>query len=1044
MSEESAIKKITKEKKNQTGNLDLSNEKLLKVPKEILGLKHLYSLSISSNRISNISFLGKLTKLKSLSLSDNHISDINFLKKLPDIQSLDLSSNNISDVNFSKSLPSIQSLNLSNNNISDISFLEKLLNLQSLNLSFNNILDYNFLGKLIKLQILDLINNKISDISFLEKLPNLQSLNLRNNNFTNYSFLGKLTNLLSLDLSHNNISDISFLEELTDLRKLWLHKNKISSIKSIQNLQNLTFLQVRENQISDISSLKHLKNLKGINLSSNHIKKLPEWIADFNLDILFEGADNDNKIYIGNNPFESPPIEIVRKGIDEITKYFNDLKKQGKAYLYEAKLLIVGDGGAGKTSLVWKMKELQCGMPKEGEDRTKGIDIQALPIPNIQQPELPFLMNVWDFGGQGYYHSTHQFFLTKRSLYVLLNNTRINKTDFNDWLQTIAIFSDNSPVILVENEVGSAQSELDLRGLQQFFDNILYERTADISNTTDGRLKKLIKDIQTEIQRLPHIGSELPKQWVKIRERLKDVAKTKAYITDKEFYQICNRHEILENEAILRLGGLFHDLGIFLYFREDKVLKRIIILQNAWATKGVYIILDNDLVRSQNGYFTIKQAKLIWRITPYEFMEDELISLMEKFRLCYRVPYSSPDAYISPNLLPVEKPEYVWDTDQNLVIYFDYEFMPKGILGMLIVELHRYVKDIKNRAWRNGCIFYYQNTDAQVIETYGKQKLEIRVKGAHCVHLSSIIISEIDKLNASFKRIKVKKLIPCHCTICKQSDSPQFYDYENLMRRKEKNKPTIECSNSYDDIKVLEILEASYNEQYIETPSIKILIAEGKIKEAIDVFEQEFPNEATLLLSKFNQIERFYYLGMISIEDWSINRQQIANSLLKLSETPKLGTTIELQNDASVFEQIDRKLYEVKKQFKSQYVLLNQIIDRNNIHQLEFLKLLKTIENKEQSISEDFAKDIVAIIEKGMTDFAEKMPFELGIISDWEKASNQLKLSSDSKVKLKWTIPFLFLKLEKEIAWNGKDWFKVIKEDIQRGVKGDWSEMFVK
>lgn len=86
---------------------------------------------------------------------------------------------------------------------------------------------------------------------------------------------------------------------------------------------------------------------------------------------------------------------------------------------------------------------------------------------------------LWDFGGQAYYHSTHQFFLTKRSLYILVNNTRSNKTDFNHCLQIISSFSDNSPVIIVENEVGAVKSELDLRGLQQHFDNILYVRVTD-------------------------------------------------------------------------------------------------------------------------------------------------------------------------------------------------------------------------------------------------------------------------------------------------------------------------------------------------------------------------------------------------------------------------------------------------------------------------------------------------------------------------------------------------------------------------------------
>jgi hypothetical protein len=29
------------------------------------------------------------------------------------------------------------------------------------------------------------------------------------------------------------------------------------------------------------------------------------------------------------------------------------------------------------------------------------------------------------------------------------------------------------------------------------------------------------------------------------------------------------------------------------------------------------------------------------------------------------------------------------------------------------------------------------------------------------------------------------------------------------------------------------------------------------------------------------------------------------------------------------------------------------------------------------------------------------------------------------------------------LTWNGKDWFKAIRADIERGRKGNWSEMFV-
>ena len=672
-------------------------------------------------------------------------------------------------------------------------------------------------------------------------------------------------NLRTLHLGKNQISDICFLENLTNLKSLDLSGNQISEIRFLENMMNLQSLNLRSNRISDIETLLSVVQLDKLKVS---IEK----------DEIFR------KINLNNNPISKPPIETVAKGNEDIIKYFEDIAQQGKDNLYEAKLLIIGDGGAGKTSLAWKMKDLNATMPEKGNDRTKGIDIQALPIKNIKDSNKPFLMNVWDFGGQGYYHSTHQFFLTKRSLYVIVNNTRINKTDFNHWLQTVSLFSDNSPVIIVENEVGAAKSELDLRGLQTHFNNILYVRAADISNITDGRLEKLIADIEIEVQRLPHVGMELPKQWVKIREELAEVAKMEAHISDKAFYEICKKHKIKEKDAIKRLGNLFHDLGIFLHFREDEVLKRTVILQNSWATKGVYEILDSALVRNQKGYFTITQAETIWDNTEFEDMHFELVRLMTKFELCYRIPYTNaPVAYISPNLLPTEKPDYQWDNHQNLIIYYQYEFMPKGLLGRLTVRSHRHVKDIQQMAWRSGCVFQYEGTEAQVVETYGHKKLEIRVRGKHCVRLSSIIIREIDELNDGFKRIKVKKLFPCNCKTCQQLDEPHFYEYDNLMNRKAKGKRTVECDKSFKDISVKKILEGVYNEQAAKELSVKELVAKGKVREAIDVFETDHPKDAIMLMGWYSKAEVSYLKGTMTGEEWGVEQQRIADSLLKLS-----------------------------------------------------------------------------------------------------------------------------------------------------------------
>ena len=352
-------------------------------------------------------------------------------------------------------------------------------------------------------------------------------------------------------------------------------------------------------------------------------------------------------------------------------------------------------------------------------------------------------------------------FLTRQSLYLIVNNTRINPTDFNHWVQTINLFSNNSPIIIIQNEVAGSPVELDLKGLRTQFKNILYVRDADLSNTTDGRLGRLIRDIRHEIQQLKHVGSMLPAKWVVIRKVIEGRAKMEKFISQKELVKICNQNEIHKNDEIIRLSALFHDLGIFLHFQEDELLNKLVILKNSWATKGVYAILDNKKIQQQqHGHFSYQDALEIWNNTEFEGMHDELLKLMKKFELCYQLSYKRKRHYVSPQLLPIEQPDYEWNNEENLIIFYTYEFMPKGLLARLIVRMHQYIKDVNKTAWRTGCVFTYNRTDAQIIETYGVKKIEIRIKGIHSSDFAAIIVKEVDELNRTFpKMILIKKFL---------------------------------------------------------------------------------------------------------------------------------------------------------------------------------------------------------------------------------------------------------------------------------------------
>ena len=122
----------------------------------------------------------------------------------------------------------------------------------------------------------------------------------------------------------------------------------------------------------------------------------------------------------------------------------------------EAKVLVVGEGSVGKTSLV---QRLIWNKFNTSESATEGIAVNKWNIDGkwviensrltANNQQLKIQLNIWDFGGQEIMHATHQFFLTKRSLYLLVLDARLtqeeNRVEY--WLKIIQSFGGDSPVL---------------------------------------------------------------------------------------------------------------------------------------------------------------------------------------------------------------------------------------------------------------------------------------------------------------------------------------------------------------------------------------------------------------------------------------------------------------------------------------------------------------------------------------------------------------------------------------------------------------------
>ncbi len=799
--------------------LYLQNNKIA----DISLLKELTNLSIlhlENNEIIDISALKYLKRLRILGLMDNKISNISPLMDLIKLTKLNLNGTKISDIFPLRKLQNITELSLVGNDISDISALRELKNITYLNLSWNEkITDISVLKELKKLTELKLMRNVISDISSLKELKNLTELDLSENIIFNISSLKKLKKLTILNLQWNEITDISSLKELETVKELRLHSNLISDISALSKLKKITILDLQKNEISDISALKEISKIKNLNLQGNNISnisalknlinlqelnlkknpinKLNNWICNFpKMDIKWTNNIHINDcITLYDNPIEKPPIEIIKQGKEAIKNYFAELEK-GTVNLYETKLLLVGHGAVGKTTL---MKRLIYDKYNEHEKTTEGIDIREWDLQQNNKNNLR--INTWDFGGQDIYYSTHQYFLSKRSIYILVWDARIEKmmpnmASFDYWLNIVSLLSENSPILVVHSKVDERIKRINETLLLRHFPNIV--GFYNVSAKTGTGIKELRKVLRTEIQKLPHIGEQLPKIWLDIRNKLSQTKQE--FINYSEYISLCKSFQLNTQQA-LHLSDYFHDLGIFLHFQKNDILRNLIFLKPNWATNSVYKIIDTKEVVLNYGKFNSAQLPVIWDNYP----EDKyafLIELMKKFELCFLLPESND--YLVPELFPANEPSINWDYNDNLHFEFRYKFMPAGIITRLIVRMHDYIKN--NIFWFQGAIIEREQTKAVITSDILERHIKIKIKGKNKQDLFGIIRYEIERINKTLKQPYVELMTPCLCVECQNSKKPHFFAFSKLNKALSKGKETIECQNSFENVSINKLL----------------------------------------------------------------------------------------------------------------------------------------------------------------------------------------------------------------------------------------------
>jgi internalin A len=583
---------------------------------------------------------------------------------------------------------------------------------------------------------------------------------------------------LTLDLSHLGLTELpESIAQLSQLRELYLNDNQLTMLPgSIYKLSQLQRLYIPRNQLTTLpASVSRLSQLRELSLSDNQLTTLPEFISRLSqLRALY--LDNNHlatlpeslrnlkqlrQLYLHGNEALRLPAEVLgpdrldpsgrpANPADIIDYYFRAPRP-----LNEAKLILVGRGAVGKTSIVNRLIHGTF----EDVKKTEGIKITEWPL-TVGEKRDQVRLNVWDFGGQEIMHATHQFFLTERSLYLLVLSGRegMEDADAEYWLKLIQSFGGNSPVVVVLNKIKEHPFDVNRNALLRKYPFICEFVKTDCADATG--IEELRQMVERETDKLEHLRDAFPASWFSIKNKLAGMKRN--YLRFEEYRRECAELGERDPQAQESLAFHLHNLGIALNYKDDPRLKDTHVLNPHWVTSGIYKILNAERLEKQKGVIRLGDLREVLDGAEYpEEMHGFLLELMKKFELCFSF-HTEEGRYLIPELLDKQEPDAAREFRPEECLNFQYHYpvLPEGLLPRFIVRTH--VLSEESPRWRTGVVLQFEGSRALVKADVQDKKVFISVLGpaSSSRRLLGLIRSDFEQIHRGIRNLNPLEIVP--------------------------------------------------------------------------------------------------------------------------------------------------------------------------------------------------------------------------------------------------------------------------------------------
>ena len=427
--------------------------------------------------------------------------------------------------------------------------------------------------------------------------------------------------------------------------------------------------------------------------------------------------------------------------------------------LNEAKLMVLGNAGAGKTSL---LSRLLSNSFEPATTITHGINIQVWqPFESLKESETNDIenrdssllrLNVWDFGGQEIYHATHRFFMTQRSLYLLVVDGRSETHEADYWLKTIQSLGQSSPVVVVSSKQDIARNRLDVVRIKEKYPFVV--SVVETSSMTGYGIADLRSEISRALENLDSLEMMIPGRFASVKERIESMSGN--CIDYSEFQDICRNEGLGEREQ-RALIGLLNDLGIVMYYADDPKLRESVVVNPQWIADSVHQVLDSGEIRRNLGMVSYETLRRLLKSRSEENDSknhaDFLVRIMRRFELCVEVDNSNEE-FLFPNMLPMNRPE-IGEWKNGLRFEYRYDVLPPDIISRFIVRVHDMIWE--RAYWRHGVVIVKEGNRALVVSDQYDSRINIEIVGNTAMRrdLLAIIRHQFARIHETQESLKV-------------------------------------------------------------------------------------------------------------------------------------------------------------------------------------------------------------------------------------------------------------------------------------------------